>query len=80
MGLLKLELCSPKILLIDFHGTMAPTKDVFTKMFSETILSFYPEANKKEMERICVSTWGLPLHAQLEQALIALGEKKPKKK
>lgn len=69
MGFFKLNLLEPKILLIDFHGTIAPTAKPISQAFASAIIAMHSNANRKKLVEYYINSFGTPLEDQARQGL-----------
>ncbi len=67
----KIRLKAPKILLVDFHGTIAPTLPIVCRAFVETITAEHPvtPGKRKLLSRYYMESAGTPLEEQAIEGL-----------
>ena len=68
---------NPKILLIDFHNTIAPTSRSISKIFASVIARSYPNTDDQALANCYLNLVGTTLREEVRQGLEIAGCKKP---
>jgi phosphoglycolate phosphatase-like HAD superfamily hydrolase len=65
----KVKVSDPKILLVDFHGTVAPSMEALSEVFADEIIKAHPQASRVALIKHYMKTRGIPIEEQARLAL-----------